>query len=367
MKMTLFAVITLMLSATLSEVNGDFDQPTQCDSFLLSRLNLLSRNYRENENEEVMIEYYASMELSKMNVIIFNRPRTTADYYIIHNQQNVNALGCHPPSDLRDRRRFTFNNYVLLPQYPTPEQVNALDTLSQQCSRRLPPQYFKYIAGYLGQPPRQEDEGTIIKRKLIVMPVPACANHPNNNIDKQTLNRINIFIHKFQEPFDMYANGRPEVQQYAVLYYGSDITSAKPPYPLFDRHRRIAEGDGWVAAIPEHQNDVRPQKPRHAEDVILSRVQCKKTQNRDIYLFTKFSPCRGCAELILNFAKQCSRYYRSFTVFYQDQWRDCLQSSSYIKGDQSYKNLKMEFFQVHLGNVEAEENYFNDNDMDEVQ
>ncbi len=332
MELTLLAVIPLILSATLSQVKGD---QTQLDHFLLSKLDILSREHREMRNRDVMIEYYGSMDLDKLTNIVFNPPQLRL--YIIHQQQNVDDLGCHSISDYDTKKREPFNNYVLLPRYPTPDEINALDVLSQACTQQLPRQYDKYIAGYLGPPPHHEQ--TITRRKLVVMPVPPCTNHPNN-IDRQTLTRIKVFINKFQHPFEMNAQGR---KQYAVVYYGgTDLTDLNPPNPLFDIDRRIVEGDGWVAALPEPRG-------RHSEDLVLSRVDCRNIRNKDVYLYTHFSPCRDCAEVIVKFAQQCSTNYRSFKVFYRAEYRDCLQSATYIKGYSSDRQLKMDFFQVYLG------------------
>ncbi len=123
-----------------------------------------------------------------------------------------------------------------------------------------------------------------------------------------------------------------------------------PPDPLLESGRRTAEGDGWIAALPESKRDVQPAKPRHSEDIVLNKViDCNNIHNRDVYLYTYSSPCRNCAEIILNFARQCSRYYRSFKVFYRAEYRDCLQSATYIKGYSSDRQLKMDFFQANVG------------------
>ncbi len=42
-------------------VLGDFENPILNDKFMLSRLDLLSRYYRDNTNAQVTIEYYGTM------------------------------------------------------------------------------------------------------------------------------------------------------------------------------------------------------------------------------------------------------------------------------------------------------------------
>ncbi len=221
---------------------------------------------------------------------------------------------------------------MLLPRYPTPDEINALDILSQACTQQLPP-HDKYIAGYLGPPPHHEQ--TITRNKLIVMPVPPCANHPDY-IDHETLTRINTFMDKFHQPFNRKAQGR---KQYAVLY---TMARTLPIQTHLIHCLRVAEG------LLKVMVGLQPfQSPKEMSNQQM--IDCNNIHSRDIYLYTYSSPCRNCAEIIVNFARQCSGYYRSFKVFYRAEYRDCLQSSTYIKGYSSDRQLKMDFFQAHVG------------------
>ncbi len=182
------------------------------------------------------------------------------------------------------------------------------------------------------------------------MQVPVCDNPPPN-INQNLLGNMKDFINKFQQSFDNYKlSTGAKNQQYAVLYYGSDITQATAPHALFLRATSRAQepkewmtfGDDWIASLPDGKK-----RPKHSEYYLTHSVQCSWTQNRDIYLYTYFSPCTKCAKEILNFAKNCYGDYKSFNVFYGYQWRDCLQSSYDIKNDSQFGQLKMNFFQLN--------------------
>ncbi len=155
------------------------------------------------------------------------------------------------------------------------------------------------------------------------------------------------FINKFQQSFNNYKSSNRNAQQYAVLYYGPDITQATANHTLFLNPTSRAQvpkgwmtfGNDWIASLPS--------KPKHSEYYLTHNVECSWTQNRDIYLYTYFSPCTNCAKEILKFAKNCSGDYTSFNVFYGYQWRDCLQSSYKIKNDPQFGQLKMNFFQLN--------------------
>ncbi len=164
------------------------------------------------------------------------------------------------------------------------------------------------------------------------------------NVDGTIVDRLESFVNKFQRAFDKHAYGT-DAEQYAVLYYGNDITTSEAPNRLVKQGEFVSQGDGWIAAIPKY--------PDHSEHIILNRVDCGAIRKRNIYLFTYNSPCRNCAGEIAKFVQKCSKFYNSFTVFYKQPWKDCLESSDILKSLSG--PLKINFFQVWPNTAEEED------------
>ncbi len=348
--MKLLVLVIVLLGCVY--VLGDYENPTLYDKFMLSRLDLLSRHYRDNRNDQVTIEYYGTMKTRDVKSLKF--PNGLAHSYAIHSSLSVRDLGCHRPKVYKPKSPNTFNNYVLIPRYPTANEINDLNDLASDCKdNQLPQQFRSYVVGYLGNPPNNTP-ATIIKRRLIVIQVPVCDNPPPN-INQSLPGNMKVFINEFQQSFDNYklSSGTND-NQYAVVYYGPDITQATAPHTLFLNKTFGAQvpngwmtvGNDWIASL-QGEKKTPKQTPKHSEYYLTHSVQCSWTQNHDIYLYTNFSPCTKCANEILNFAKNCYGDYKSFNVFYRYQWRDCLQSSYYIKNDPQFGQLKMNFFQLN--------------------
>ncbi len=236
-------------------VLGDYENPILSDKFMLSRLDLLSRDYRDNTNDQVTIEYYGTMKTRDVKLDFRN---VLPDSYAIHNSLSVGHLRCHQPKDYKPNSPKTFNNYVLIPRYPTANEINDLNDLASDCkNKKLPRQFLSYVVGYLGNPPNNAP-ATIIKRRLIVMQVPVCDNPPPN-INQNLLGNMKDFINEFQQSFDNYKSSTgANNQQYAVLYYGPDITQATAPHTLFLKATFRAQvhngwmtvGNDWTASLP---------------------------------------------------------------------------------------------------------------------
>ncbi len=329
----------------VSNAVGEFERPTVCDTFLISRLHLLSQQYRDTENDQVMIEYFGSMKTSEIKGLDFKGQYDVSARYVIHKSQTVKDLRCHTPKDFKPNTPKTFNNYVLLSHYPTKNEIDFLDKLAIYCAKDLPKQFLNYVVAYLG-PPASKQGAVIIARRMILMRVKMCSNPPTN-VNEGNLKKIDSFVTKFQVSFESYQKQHTSASQFAVLYYGADITQAKAPENLFEKDR-VDEGEGWIASLPEDKK----KNPKHSEFIITHSIKCDQTRGHDIYLYTNFSPCTKCAKEIMKFAVACSRYYRSFHVFYGYRWRDCLESSYDITHHPAYNQVKMKFFQLAFGVAE---------------
>ncbi len=186
-------------------------------------------------------------------------PNGLAHSYAIHNSLSVGDLGCHRPKVYKPNSPYTFNNYVLIPRYPTANEINDLNDTASDCKdNQLPQQFLSYVVGYLGNPPNNA-QATIIKRRLIVIQVPVCDNPPPN-INQNLLGNMKDFINEFQLSFDNYklSSGSND-KQYAVLYYGPDITQATAPHTLFlneTSRAQVPKGwmtvdNDWIASLPD--------------------------------------------------------------------------------------------------------------------
>ncbi len=67
--MKLLVLVIVLLGCDY--VLGDYENPTLCDKFMLSRLDLLSRYYRDNTNDQVTIEYYGTMKTHDVKSLNF--------------------------------------------------------------------------------------------------------------------------------------------------------------------------------------------------------------------------------------------------------------------------------------------------------
>ncbi len=161
--MKLLVLVIVLLGCDY--VLGDYENQTLCDEFMLSRLDILSRDYRDNTNAQVTIEYFRTMKTRDVKSLIF--PNGLARSYAIHSNLSVRDLGCHEPKVYKPNSTKTFNNYVLIPRYPTANEINDLNDKASDCKDQLPRQFRSYVVGYLGNPPNNTP-ATIIKRRLIV-------------------------------------------------------------------------------------------------------------------------------------------------------------------------------------------------------
>ncbi len=294
---------------------------TPNDKYILSSV-FIGTQYLKAEREDIVIEYFKTMTPAKVKKEDF---KVDSDFTTIHEGSlNEAYLTCHKTKYHKKGQKI--NNYILLPRFPDKDMWTKLNNLAKMCKSRKDLKFEKLVVAYTGMAKKPT-----IRKNLIVTPVPVCNNYVKNLSDK---NIYKVFVNKFKKSVIKLYKGH----QFSVFYYGNNIVKAKPKKNLFNNGRYYERGNDWIAVYSK--NKVR------AEAAIVAHMNCKDVRNKDVYLYTKLSPCVHCTSMILKFARYCHKKYKRFFIFYENPWIDCLESSDNIK--KRMKAFRISLFQISI-------------------